>query len=73
MSRNTISREFALQELIREGVVETDAELSALIVSRELAPPILDSAGRERFHVSEISNFRARRWAERAKRRKFGV
>jgi hypothetical protein len=70
MARNTVSRAFALQELIREGVVESDAELSALIVSRDLPPPILDSSGRERFHVAELSAFRERRWAMRAKARR---
>lgn len=72
MSRNTVNREITLQMLKRDGFVDTDAELSALIVSRELEP-VLDGQGNQRFDVSEIGNFRARRWAERGKMRKFGV
>jgi predicted thioredoxin/glutaredoxin len=70
MSRFTIGREFAAETLINEGIIESDAELTALVINREIEPPILDSAGRERFHVSELSALRERRWKMRAAARK---
>lgn len=67
MSRFTIGREFAAETLIKEGIIESDAELTALIIiNREIEPPILDSSGRERFHVAELSALRERRWKMRA-------
>lgn len=70
MSRFTIGREFVAETLIKEGIIESDAELTALIINREIEPPILDSSGRERFHVAELSALRERRWKMRAAARK---
>jgi predicted DNA-binding transcriptional regulator AlpA len=58
------------REMARESLGVTDAELNQLIRERELPPPVLDSAGRERFHAAEISAYRERRWAMRARSRK---
>jgi predicted DNA-binding transcriptional regulator AlpA len=66
MSSNfTIGKQMTLESL---GV--TEAELNQMVINRELPPPILDSSGRERWHAAEISAYRERRWAMRAKARK---